>query len=140
MATTRLRCAVVIAALAVATPVAAAPTIELRAPDEVAAVAGAPVVVSLTVAPPAGRTVSSDGPVLVALTLPAGLSASRRRYARRDAADPAADAPRFDLKLRAVTPGEHAVRVTVRAWLCGPKVCRPVRAERTVVVKVAPAS
>jgi hypothetical protein len=135
----RLRCAVVAAALAAATPAAAAPGIELRAPDEVAAVAGAPVVVSLTVVPPAGRTVSSDGPVLVELALPDGLSATRRRYARRDAADPAADAPRFELKLRAVTAGEHAVRVAVRAWLCGKKVCRPVRAERVVVVTVAPA-
>jgi hypothetical protein len=136
------RAALASLAVLLATPAAAAPDpgVELRAPDEVAAVAGQPVVVSLTLVPATGKSVSTDGPVLVELTLPDGLTASRRRYARRDAADPAAEAPRFELKLRAVAPGEHALRVAVRLWLCGKKVCRPVHAERAVVVRVAPAT
>jgi hypothetical protein len=30
------------------------------------------------------------------------------------------------------------VAIAVRLWLCGKHTCRPVRAERTVVVRVAP--
>jgi hypothetical protein len=142
-----LALAVALAALAVALaalPAVAAPPVsdrdrdvELRAPAEVSAVAGAVAVVSLTLAPATGRAVSTDGPLRIELTASDGLVAPRRRYARRDAVDPAADAPRFELKVRAVTAGDHRLHIAARFWLCGKATCKPVRAEQTVIVKVS---
>jgi hypothetical protein len=109
---------------------------ELKATDANVTVGGL-ASISLTIAPAAGKTVSHDGPVKVELTPDDGLSVSRRRYARKDAADPAADAPRFDLKVKALAAGDHALEVDVHFWLCGPKVCGPVHAHRTVTVHVA---
>ena len=128
-----------IAALVAMTGVARAQAdagFELRAADATVEV-GAPAAISLTIAPAAGRTVSHDGPVRVELAADDGLALARRRYVRKDAVDPAADAPRFELKLKAVAAGDHAIELDVRFWLCGAKVCRPVRAKRSVVVHVA---
>ena len=133
-----IRRALVLLALLMAAPAAAAPpTVELRAPEAIDVAAGATGMVSLTVVPPSGRSISSDGPVVVELGAGDGVALPRRRYSRRDAADPAADAPRFDLRVRAVSAGEHPVAIAVRLWLCGTHTCRPVRAERTVTVRVA---
>jgi hypothetical protein len=60
----------------------------------------------------------------------------RRRYLRKDAADPAADAPRFDVKVRAKVAGDHALTVEARFWLCAAKTCRPVVARRSATVRV----
>jgi hypothetical protein len=109
---------------------------ELKAADADVTVGGQ-ASISLTIAPAAGKIVSHDGPVKVELTTDDGLSVARRRYARKDAADPAADAPRFDLKVKAVAAGDHALDVDVHFWLCGPKVCGPVHAHRAVIVHVA---
>jgi hypothetical protein len=109
---------------------------ELKAADATVTVGGA-ASISLTIAPAAGKTVSHDGPVKVELTPDDGLSVARRRYARKDAADPAADAPRFDLKVKALAAGDHVLDVDVHFWLCGQKVCGPVHAHRTVTVHVA---
>jgi hypothetical protein len=118
---------------------AAPPTVELRAPEAIDVGVGATAVVSLTVAPPSGRSISSDGPLVVELGGGDGVALPRRRYSRRDAADPAAEAPRFDLRVRGVAAGEHPVAIAVRLWLCGKHTCRPVRVQRTVQVRVAPA-
>ena len=115
-------------------------TYELRATDATVEV-GAAAAVSLTIAPSGGRTVSHDGPVQVSLHGDDGVALARTRYARKDAADPAADAPRFDLKLKATAPGDHALEVDVRFWLCGAKVCRPIRAHKTIAIHAsAPAA
>jgi hypothetical protein len=110
---------------------------ELRVADAAAEV-GAAIAISLTIVPAGGRTVSHDGPLRVDLTADDGVALTRRRYARRDAADPAADAPRFDLKLKALAAGDHPLAIDARFWLCGARVCRPVRAHRAIVVHVAP--
>lgn len=113
------------------------PGYELRVVDEVALELGATGSISVAIVPAAGRTVSGDGPVRVAVSAPDGVGLPRRRYARKDAADPAADAPRFDVRLRAREPGDHAVELDVRFWLCGARVCRPITATRTVLARVA---
>lgn len=92
---------------------------------------------SVTVVPGSGRTVSADGPLRLTVEAGDGLAVTRRRYARKDAADPQADAPRFDVKLKARAAGEHAVTLEARLWLCGPSMCKPVRLTRTVTVTVA---
>ena len=113
---------------------------ELKAADATVEV-GAQAAISLTIAPAAGKIVSHDGPVLVTLGSDDGVALTRKRYTRKDAADPAADAPRFDLKVKGVSAGDHLIDVDARFWLCGPKVCRPVRAHRALVVHVsAPAA
>jgi hypothetical protein len=128
---------VVLLALVGARPAAAdEAAYELKATDASIEL-GAQAAISLTIVPAAGRTVSHDGPVRVDLAPGDGLGVTRRRYVRRDAADPAADAPRFDLKVKGTAAGDHALEVDVRFWLCGAKVCRPVRAKRTIVVHVA---
>ncbi|MCE9574236.1 MAG: hypothetical protein K8W52_13900 [Deltaproteobacteria bacterium] len=110
---------------------------ELRAGD-LALASGASGAVSLTIAPAAGKTVSADGPVRVdVVAVDGGVGVPRRRYTRKDAADPAADAPRFDLKVRALTAGDHDLAIDVRFWLCGARICAPVRAHRTVTIHVA---
>jgi hypothetical protein len=108
---------------------------ELRAADATVVV-GAQAAISLTIVPAAGKTVSHDGPLRVELAPDDGLGVTRKRYGRHDAADPAADAPRFDLKVKGLSPGDHTLDVDVRFWLCGAKVCRPERTHRAIVVHV----
>ncbi len=108
---------------------------ELRAADATVGVGGQ-ASISLTIAPAAGKIVSHDGPLLLTLGSDDGVALTRKRYARKDAADPAADAPRFDLKVKGAAAGDHAIEVDVRFWLCGPKVCRPIRAHRAITLHV----
>lgn len=109
---------------------------ELRIASELSVEQGANANISVAIVPTAGRTISADGPVRLAITAPDGIGLPRRRYARKDAADPAADAPRFDVRVKAREPGDHAVALDIRFWLCGSRVCRPVAATRTVTVRV----
>jgi len=93
--------------------------------------------VSVTVAPSTGRTISADAPLRLELvTTDDGLALPRRRLLRKDAADPAADAPRFDVKVRARVAGEHALAIEARFWLCRRRTCRPVVARRMVTLTV----
>ncbi|HTJ40883.1 MAG TPA: hypothetical protein VL463_02270 [Kofleriaceae bacterium] len=121
--------------LALAATARADDQFELKATDATVEVGGQ-TSISLTIAPAAGKVVSHDGPLKLELGGGDGLALTRRRYARKDAADPAADAPRFDLKIKATAAGDHTIDVDARFWLCGPKVCRPIRAKRTVTVHV----
>jgi hypothetical protein len=109
---------------------------EVRVASDVTIDLGANGAISVALVPANGRTISADGPVRLAITAPEGLSLPRRRYARKDAADPAADAPRFDVRVKARDPGDHAVALDVRFWLCGARVCRPIATTRTVTVHV----
>lgn len=114
------------------------PGYELRVAPEITIALETTAPLSVAIVPAAGRTVSAAGPVRIAVDAPEAINVPRRRYARRDAADPAADAPRFDVRLRARAAGEHAVTLDVRFWLCGKRVCRPIAARRTVTVRVPP--
>jgi hypothetical protein len=109
---------------------------ELRIDERIDVEAGAAAAVSLTIAGTGGRTISKDGPVRVSVSS-STIELKRTRYDRRNAADPAADAPRFDLKLVA-KEGDHELAIEARFWLCGKRTCRPVRARRTVAVHAAP--
>lgn len=109
---------------------------ELRVASELTIEQGASAAISVAIVPATGRTISADGPVRVAVTAPDAIGLPRRRYARKDAADPAADAPRFDVRVKAREPGDHKVALAIRFWLCGSRVCRPITATRTVTVHV----
>lgn len=110
------------------------PGFELRiaAPAEVAP--GEVAAVSVTLVPAAGRTVATEAPLRLALDADDALALPRRRYLRKDAADPAADAPRFDVKVRPRSAGDHRLTVAARFWLCATKTCRPVTATRAVII------
>ena len=110
--------------------------VSLRVASELTVGLGEAAALSVTVAPAAGRTVSADGPLRIGVDAGDGLGLPRRRYGRKDAADPAADAPRFDVRVKGRAAGDHLLALDVRLWLCGPKLCRPVRLERTVTIHV----
>ncbi len=110
--------------------------LDVRLPDEVVTAPGELATVSLTLAPGDGRTISTEGPVRISLASET-LTIPRHRLGRRHAADPDADAPRFDLRVVAPTAGDHELTVAIRAWLCGARTCRPVRETRTVKVRAA---
>jgi hypothetical protein len=112
------------------------PGYELRVTDDVTIELGSSTAISVAIVPAAGRTVSGDGPVRVGVTGPDALGLPRRRYGRKDAADPAADAPRFDIKVKARDAGDHRLTLDVRFWLCGARVCLPIATSRTVTVHV----
>lgn len=119
--------------LVAAAPARADDTWEVRVDDSAEVSAGANAAVSLTIAGLGGRVVSKDGPVRVALAS-STLKTPKVRYDRRNAADPAADSPRFDLKFSAAEAGDHELAVDIRFWLCGKRSCRPVHTRRTVKV------
>jgi hypothetical protein len=102
---------------------------ELRVGAAVTLAAGARGAASLSIVPAAGRRIDADAPLSLRLSAtPArGLELPRHRYALVDAADPRAEAPRFDLALAGQTPGSYTLRVEARFWLCAARSCRAVR-------------
>jgi hypothetical protein len=112
---------------------------EVRIPERIDAVAGEAGVLPIAIAVDRGLAVSKDAPVIVDLA-GAGLGIKKTRLGRADAVDPGADAPRFAVPLRPPAAGELAVKVRIRLWLCGGRVCRPLELRREAKVIVAPAA
>lgn len=113
---------------------------ELRIPERVELEAGASGTLPITLTLDRGRTISKDAGLVIDLAPEGGVQIKKRRLGLADAVDPDADAPRFAVPVRAEAAGDFAVKVHVRFWLCGQKVCRPIEARRTVSVAVgAPA-
>jgi hypothetical protein len=102
---------------------------------EVAPGATAPLAIALAV--DRGLTVSRDAAVIIDLAPDPGVGVKKRRLGRGDAVDPEADAPRFAAIVRGEAPGEHAVRLHVRFWLCRTRTCRPIDVRRVTTVSVA---
>lgn len=137
----RLVAALVLAGLAVARAEAQRDAgWELRIPERVELVAGASGTLPIALALDRGLSISKNAQLIVDLAPDAAITVKRRRLGRADAVDPDADAPRFAIALRADTPGDFGVRVRLRFWLCGNRVCRPVEARRNVAIAVAPAA
>jgi hypothetical protein len=118
------------------------PEHELRVGAALTLAPGARGAASLTIVPAAGRRLDPDAPLSLRLSVaPAdGLKLPRRRYALADAADPRAEAPRFDLAVEALAPGSYTVSVDARFWLCAAHTCRAVRdhVELPVTVEAVP--
>lgn len=134
--TGRARALIVVALAACRAAHAEDPAFDVRVADETIVELGATAAVSVAIVPGPGRTISADGPVRIAAEAGDGLVLPRRRWLRRDAADPAAEAPRFDVRVKARAAGEHALALDVRFWLCQVKTCRPIAVRRDVVVRV----
>ena len=129
---------VLLAALAIAARAEAQrqPGWEVRVADRVELAPGGSGAISISIAVDRGLTVSRDAAVIIDLVAPAGISLRKRRLGRGEAVDPEADAPRFAVPVRATEPGEHAVKIRVRFWVCGGKACRPIDVRRAAVVAV----
>jgi len=109
---------------------------EVRVPERTSVALGGTTLVPIAIAVDRGLTVSKDGPVIVELVPEGGVSIKKRRLGRADAVDPDADAPRFAVQVRGDAGGDHTVKVRVKLWLCGGKVCRPLDIRRQLTVTV----
>lgn len=118
------------------TATASADSWEIKIPErvEMTTTAGGTLPISIVV--DRGMSLSKDASIVIDLAPEPGVSVKRRRLGRTDAVDPEAEAPRFAVPLRADNAGDFALRVRLRFWLCGQKICRPVDAKRTVTVAV----
>lgn len=111
----------------------------VEVPERVELVAGAGGTLPIAIVVDHGMTVSRDAGVIVDLAGDSAIAIKRRRLGRTDAVDPAADAPRFAVPLRSETAGDYGVRVRLRFWVCGQKVCKPIEARRNIAVAVSAA-
>jgi hypothetical protein len=109
---------------------------DLRIPERVELVTGASGTLPITINVDRGRTISKDAGVMIDLAPEGGVQIKKRRLGRGDAVDPEADAPRFAVPVRADAAGDFALKLRVRFWLCGNKVCRPIDARRSVTIAV----
>jgi hypothetical protein len=117
-----------------------AETWELKIPERIEVPAGTSGTLPISIVVDRGRTISKDGGIVLDLAPEGGsISMKKRRLTRADAVDPDADAPRFAIPLRAEAVGDFALRVRIRFWVCGQKVCKPIDAKRSVVVAVTAA-
>lgn len=123
--------------LLVASTAYAEPGWELRVPERVELVAGTSGTLPIAIAVDRGQTISKDAGLILDLA-PDGVTVQKRRLSRADAVDPDADAPRFAVAVRAETAGDFTVKLHLRFWLCGTKVCRPIDARRTIAVAATP--
>ena len=123
-----------VAGVAVAQP--RQPGWEVRVAETVAVAVGESGAISIVIAVDRGLTVSRDASVIVDAQADPGVTVRKKRLGRGDAVDPEADAPRFSIAVKGDTPGEHAVKLRVRFWVCGGKSCRPIDVRKSAVVAV----
>ena len=124
-------------AIALLTSTAAAgPGWELHVPERVEIASGNAGTLAIDISLDRGQTISKDAGLVLDLAPDGGVSLKRRRLSRTDAVDPDADAPRFAIPLHAEAAGDFTLKLHVRFWLCGSKVCRPIDARRTVAISV----
>ncbi len=112
--------------------------IDVRVADRVEIAHGATSPLEISIAVDRGLTVSKDAAVIVDLAPPTGVHLKKKRLGRADAVDPGADAPRYAIPLRGDAAGEHTLKLRIRLWLCGGRVCKPVDVRRTATVIVTP--
>ncbi|HEY5948850.1 MAG TPA: hypothetical protein VIV40_25340 [Kofleriaceae bacterium] len=110
---------------------------DLRIPERVELTTGTSGTLPITITLDRGRTISKDAGIMIDLAPEGGASVKKRRLGRGDAVDPEADAPRFAVPVRADAAGDFVIKVHVRFWLCGSKVCRPIEARRSVTIAVS---
>lgn len=109
---------------------------EVRVADKVSVAPGESGSVSVAIAVDRGLTVSRAASIILDVAPEPGVTVRKKRLGRADAVDPEADAPRFAIAVKGETPGEHAVKVRVRFWVCGGRSCRPIDVRRSAQVTV----
>lgn len=130
---------VVALAIVLAAAPAYAETWDVKIPERVEVPAGTSGTLPIVLAVDRGLSISKDGGIVIDLAPDGGgLVLKKRRIGRSDAVDPDADAPRFAIPIHADAAGDFSLKIRLRFWVCGQKVCKPVDARRTVVVAVTP--
>lgn len=120
------------------TATASAESWEIKIPERVEMTTTAGGTLPISIVLDRGMSLSKDASIVIDLAPEAGVSVKRRRLGRTDAVDPEADAPRFAVPLRAESAGDFAMKIRLRFWACGQKVCKPVDARRTATIAVSP--
>ena len=123
--------------LLVASTAYAEPGWELHVPERVDMQVGSGGSLPIAIAVDRGQSISKDGGVIVDLATD-GVTIKKKRLSRADAVDPDADGPRFSVPIRAEAAGDFTIKLHLRFWLCGQKVCKPIDARRTVAVAATP--
>jgi hypothetical protein len=98
-------------------------TVRLTHPVEL--VRGRASVISLAIALSPGVRLLEDGPLVLSLDGRA-LTPLHRTLRRRDAVDPRAELPRFEIEVRAEHTGAPELNAKLAAWVCRGPRCRPV--------------
>jgi hypothetical protein len=89
----------------------------------------------LSIVPLEGTKVHPQAPLRIALSGTAGLKLTRDTLGRKDASDPKAAGPRFEVPFTAVTAGAQEARAKVEFYLCADDWC--ARQTRDVSVAIA---
>lgn len=129
-----------VAGTAVGVDAERAPGWALQIPERVELVAGAGGTLPITLSVDRGQSISKDAGIILDLAPDSAIAIKRKRLGRADAVDPGADSPRFAIALRSDNAGDFTIRVRIRFWLCGTKVCTPIEARRNVTVPVTAAT
>jgi hypothetical protein len=123
--------------LLAALPARAEPVWELLPAPAPALKVGRSASVSLTILPRPGHRLDPEAPVLVHVR-GEGVTPARALYRRADAADPRAEAPRFELELTAAQPGTARLEARCTFYVCRGERCRPVEAIQRWTLDVRP--
>jgi hypothetical protein len=131
-----VKLATIVGVVALTSPAIAGPGWDLHVPERIEVASGNTGTLAIDISLDRGQTISKDAGLVLDLAPDGGVSLKRRRLSRTDAVDPDADAPRFAVPLHAEAAGDFTLKLHVRFWLCGSKVCRPIDARRTVAISV----
>lgn len=97
---------------------------------------GRATVLSLAVIPASGSRLLPDGPLVIELSGSA-LDPAHRTLRLRDAVDPRAETPRFELEVRPHRTGAPVLSARITAWICRGARCRPVETSAKLPVELA---
>ncbi len=89
----------------------------------------------LAIRPRAPWHLDPRAPLSIKLELPAGLTAEKATVGRKDAVDPRAEIPRFELPVTAVAAGAQEAKAHLKFFLCRDTICAQQTA--TVAFRVA---
>jgi len=88
----------------------------------------------LSIVPLADTHVHPQAPLKIALSGTAGLKLAREALQRKDAVDPKAEGPRFEVPFTAVAAGAQEARAKIEFYLCAADWC--ARQTRDVSVRI----
>ncbi len=78
--------------------------------------------------------VHPQAPLKITLEAPAGLRLAKTQLGHKDAVDPKAEGPRFEVPFTAVAPGRQEARANLDFFICSDQWC--VKQVRTVAIPV----
>jgi hypothetical protein len=89
---------------------------------------------SLAIVPKAPWHVDPRAPLTIRLEAPGGLALAKVQLGRKDALEPKAEVPRFEVPFTASAPGRQEARAHLKFFLCRDTIC--AQQMRTVAVAV----